>query len=309
MNPTATPILTALGDDVPAAAGRLRSLGEADLAELRLAEGARVVERGGRFWVQTFPGFYQPIHQLAEHRAAHVRRPVRACWGYRSALVTEDHSLANGAYPVHLLEDFRAWSPASLGVNRRYDLRRCHAKVELVVAHDPEPFLADGWEVYASTQERVHLGTEARSAYLRDIAARVPDPRRLFVAGFIDGRLSGYMESYLVDGVFYGRDLYVRTEVSKTGIGTGLYLASMEIALATGRADRLCFGPEISDRPGLARFKRTLGVGIVHVPTRVVIPGPIRLAMRRLRPAAYYRITGGDARRGWHADPGMEHSA
>ena len=146
--------------------------------------------------------------------------------------------------------------------------------------------------MYASTQDRIGLHKTSRDRYLRDIAGHVADERRLFVAGFLEGRLVGYMESYVVDRVLYGRDLYVRNEAVTTGIATGLYHRTFEIAAAAGVADRLCLGPEHRERTGLAFFKKTMGVGVVHLPTRVVIPGPVRGVMRRLRPAAFYRITG-----------------
>jgi hypothetical protein len=305
-NPAAPVTLTALGDGALDAAARVRTLNEAEVADLRAAEGERVVERGGRYWIQTFPGFYHPIHHLAEHRA-HEKRPALACWGYLAALVPEDRHLANGTYPAHLMEDLSGWAPSRMEESRRRDLRRCLAQVELVVAPDPEPFLSDGWDVYSSARERIRQDAKERDAYLRDIACRVQDPRRVFVAGFIDGRLAGYLESYLVDRIYYGHELMVRTEVTKSGIATGLYSAMLEIARATGRADRVCLGPEITDRPGLAFFKKTLGFPVVRVPTRVVIPGPIRMAVRRLRPATYYRLTGDDsgASHGWTEGEGV----
>jgi len=271
----------------------LLHLTEADLAELRLDEGARVVEVAGRFWAETFPGFFQPIHQLAEHRADRVVRPTWRCWGYRSVLVAEDRRRANGAYPVHLDPDFRNWTVARFADHRRRDLRRCQRLVRIAVTSDPEPFLADGWSAYAETQRRIGLRAVSRQRYLAEIARRVPDPRRLFVAGFVGGRLAGYLESYIVDGVLYGRDLFVRDDAVATGIATGLYHRTFEIGAASGLADRLCLGPEHSERPGLAFFKASMGVGVVRLPIRVVIPGPVRAAMRALRPAAYHRITGG----------------
>ena len=280
----------------PSAPPELRMMTEAEFAEMRIEEGARVVERHGRYWVETFRGFYQPVHQLAEHPLADVRRPTARCWGYRSVLPSEDAHLANGAYPVHLLDNLPGFTVDAFEESRRRDLRRCRSQVEIIRARDPEIFLRNGWDVYASTKERVHTGAAVtRSEYVAEIERRAVDPRRLLVAGLIDGRLAGYLESYAVDGILYGRDLYVATEAMKTGIATGLYLDTFEIGVRSGLAQRLCLGPELRERPGLAFFKKTMGVGVVRLPIRVDIPAPIRTVMRRLRPAAFYRITGQEA--------------
>ncbi len=262
------------------------------MAAMRQDEGARVSEVAGRFWVETFRGFYQPIHQIAEHRFDEVRRPTLACWGYRSVLSADDAVRASGAYPVHLDPDFRSWTPKRFADYRRRDLRRCERMVEIRATSDPEPFLAHGWDAYSEAQDRIGMAKSSREHYLREIPKHVADGRRLFVAGFMEGQLVGYMESYLVDGVFYGRDLFVRNEAMNTGIATGLYHRTFEIGAASGAADRMCLGPELRERDGLAFFKKSMGVGVVRLPTRVEIPGAIRAFMRRARPAAYYRITG-----------------
>ena len=278
---------------------------EAEMAEMRADEGARIVERGGRFWGETFRGFYQPVHQLAEHPFADVRRPSARCWGYRSVLVSGDRCLANGAYPVHLLDNLEAFTVDAFEESRRRDLRRCRSQVEIIRARDPEVFLENGWHVYTSAKERVPTGGRAEQAeYLADIERRVVDPRRILVAGLIDGRLAGYLESYAVDGILYGRDLYVATEAMRTGIATGLYLETIEIGVRSGLVRRLCLGPELRERPGLAFFKKTMGIGVAQLPIRVVIPRPIRTVMRRLSPAAFYRITGQEPRDRLDPTPG-----
>jgi hypothetical protein len=54
---------------------------EAEVAWMRAKEGDTVVQRDGRHWWTTFPGFYQPIHLLARLRAAEIRRPALLCCG------------------------------------------------------------------------------------------------------------------------------------------------------------------------------------------------------------------------------------
>ena len=275
-------------------------MNESALAAMRAEEGARVVERAGRYWVETFRGFYQPVHQLATHRFVEIVRPTRLCWGFRAPLTVADAPRANGAYPVHLLTDLASFTEGALEESRRRDLRRCRSQVEIIRRPGADLFLANGWQVYLSATGRIGRGADhaRRHDFERDITRRTADPRRLIVAGLINGRLAGYMESYAVNGVLYGRDLFVATEAAKTGIATGLYVETMAIGARTAGVDRLCLGPVIQDRPGLAWFKKTLGVPVAHVPTRVEIPLPVRELMRLTRPAVYYQITGLQARAG-----------
>ena len=271
---------------------------EAGFADMRVEEGARVVERNGRFWGQTFPGFYQPIHQIATFHASEIKRPTWRCWGYRAALALEDAGSANGSIPVSLMRHVRDFTEATFDRNRTRDLRRCRREVEIRRVIDPDIFSREGWPVYRSAKQRVDPdGAMAESDYRAMMTRRAPDPRRLIVAGFRDGKLAGYLESYAVDGILYGRDLYVATEHMATGIGTGLYLETIQFGVRTPAIDQICLGPILLDRPGLTAFKGTLGFSTVAVPACIAIPPPIGVFIRWQRPAVHYRLTGQHPRR------------
>ena len=266
---------------------------EAGFADMRGEEGARVVERNGRFWGQTFPGFYQPIHQIATFHASEIKRPTWRCWGYRAALAVEDADTANGSIPVSLMSNVREFTEATFDRNRARDLRRCRQEVEIRRVFDPDIFDREAWPVYLSAKERVDPGGRMDEAdYRAMMTRRAPDPRRLIVGGFRDGKLAGYLESYAVDGILYGRDLYVATEHMQTGIGTGLYLETILSGVRTPAIDQICLGPILLDRPGLTAFKGTLGFSTVAVPASIAIPAPVGAFIRWQRPAVHYRLTG-----------------
>ena len=131
-----------------------------------------------------------------------------------------------------------------------------------------------------------------QAEYLRHIEARVSDQRRVFVAGLIDGRLAGYMEAYAVDGVLYTHELFVATESVRTGIGTGLYVETIEIGARAGTIREVCNGIHAPERPGIKAFKDSLGSTVVQVPARVAMPAPIGAYVKAKRPLTYYRLTG-----------------
>ena len=271
----------------------VRSLTEQELGAVRKAEGAAVVDAGGHSWASIFPGFFQPVNLVARLAADELRRPAVRCWGYRAALATADRDRANGSVPVHFLEGLERLDQARMAHGRVQDLRRCRSRVEIARCRDPGLFERQGYRVYQSAQERLHYWADMdEQEYRLTMRARVADPRRLFVGGLVDGVLGGYLEAYIVDGVLYARELIVATDVLKSGMSTGLYVDTIELGLRTGAARDVCLGLETPERPGLTRFKESLGFPVVHLPARSSIPRPIGAFIRARRPDAFYRLTG-----------------
>ena len=267
---------------------------EADLASMRADDGMTVVERGGRYWEAIFPGFYQPVHLLARFRAGELKRPSLLCWGYRAALCEDDAKLANGSVPVHLMADVKGFTESALDESRARDLRKCRRSVELRRVRDPGPFLEEGYGVFMSAQRRVdyywpHL-TEGE--YRKRMERRALDERRLIVAGFVDGKLGGYLESYAVDDILYARELFVATEVMRTGIGTGLYVETIQTGARATTICDVCIGLHTPERGGITAFKEGLACPVVDVPARSAIPAPIGAYIKARRPAVHYRLTG-----------------
>ena len=275
-----------------AARPELVVLTEAEYASMMEEEGARVIERDGRYWVVS-RGFCQPIHWLARFRAAEVRPPARFCWGYRAALADEDAHLANGSIPLHLLTNAQQFTEGGLVEFRRRDLRKCRREVEFRRLRDPSLLLEQGWGVFSSAQLRAPYGHPlTRASYQQRVAQRASDARRVFVAGLIGTTLAGYMEAYAVDGVLFTHELFVATEFVRTGIATGLYVETMQIGVRAGTIREICNGIDLPERLGIRAFKNSLGSTLVHVPARVSILAPIGAYVKARRPLSYYRLTG-----------------
>jgi hypothetical protein len=128
---------------------------EAEVAWMRAKEGDTVVQRDGRHWWTTFPGFYQPIHLLARLKPAEIRRPALLWWGYRAALIEEDACSANGSLPVYLLSGIDQFTEGALARNRRSDLRRCRREVELCQLREPSLLMEQGYRVFMSAVGRL----------------------------------------------------------------------------------------------------------------------------------------------------------
>ena len=88
--------MTAVTQIRDASAAMFKALTEAELAERRREDGARVIQHGGHYWEQVgAPGFYEPVHLLARLTPEEATAPTPLSWGYRAALRAE----AAGAAP------------------------------------------------------------------------------------------------------------------------------------------------------------------------------------------------------------------
>ena len=112
------------------------------------------------------------------------------------------------------------------------------------------------------------------------------------MAGLVDGRVQGYLDSYAIGGLLYTDEIFVASDALRTGIGTGLYVETFLASARDAALRAVCNGLHRPEDPDLCRFKAGLGFQVVQVPARAVIPAPIRAYIRARRPAAYYRLTG-----------------
>jgi hypothetical protein len=266
---------------------------EAELASMWAEEGDAVVVHDGRHWRATHPGFYQPTHLLARMKGGEITRPTLLCWGYRAALTEEDAYQASGSIPLYLLTEIGTFTEGALSRNRRSDLRRCRRNVEFRRLRDPSLLMEQGHRVFMSAVRRLGYWRPLNEAdYRRRVERRSQHGRRLIVAGLIDGRLGGYLDSYAVNGVLYPEEIIVATDALRTGIGTGLYVETIEIGREAGAVRDICNGLDTPEDPELCHFKESLGFRVVHVPARTVIPAPILAYIKARRPATHYRLTG-----------------
>jgi hypothetical protein len=266
---------------------------EAELAAMRAGEGDAVFLRRGCWWRSAYPGFYQPVDLLTRVRAADVRQPMRACWGFRAALRDEDTALANASIPVHVLPDLPHFDLARLSRNRRSDLRKCRRRVEIRRLETHALLLEQGYAVFRSAVERLgRCRPLTEREYRQRLLRRAAHGHRLFIAGFIDGKLCGYLDSHATSGVLHTDEIFVATGALRSGVGTGLYVETLLAAACDPELGAVCNGVHRPEAPALCHFKASLGFRVVHLPARVAIAAPMRRYLRARRPATYYRLTG-----------------
>jgi Acetyltransferase (GNAT) domain len=276
----------------PTSEAVVRPLTEQALAAWRVTRGERVLERGGRFWRMSRPGFWEPVHWLARLRADEACRPA-PCLGFRAVLRDEDSKAANGSLAAHVLEPVAEWGPHLLSKNRRYRLRKARRLVELVELTDAGLLEAEGHEVVVSSLERTGAGkAPSREDYLLSLAREGIGGPLTFLAGLLDGRLAGYISGWAVGGTAYFQRLHIRTEALATQVGTALVFAFVEACQRGGEVREIVNGLHSPEDESLSAYKEGIGFPVRRYPARVrFVPGAIPL-LRRVTPYSAYRLTG-----------------
>ena len=196
--------------------------------------------------------------------------------------------------PIHVMSDVEHFTEAALGTGRKGDLRKCRRQVEIRHERDPALLVDQGYAVFMSSQRRTDFYARAatEAEFKLRMQEQVSDVRRLFVVGIVNGTLGGWVQSFAVDGVLYAHEVYIASEALRTGIGTGLYVETIEIAVRSGAIEEVCFGLHTPDAAGISAFKESMGLRLVNMPARCVIPAPLDAFIKKRRPAAHYRLTG-----------------
>jgi hypothetical protein len=276
----------------PASQAVVQPVSEEALASWRSERGERVVERAGRYWRMTRPGFWEPVHWLARLTWEEARRPA-PCVGFRAVLGDHDSHAANAALVAHVLEPVDAWGPHLLSRNRRYRLRKAARLVELVELADASLLEAQGHGVVVSALRRTGAANPpSREAYVRSLAREGIGGPMTVLAGLVGGGLVAYLSGWAVDRTAYFQRLYIRTEALATQVGTALVFAFVEACQRDGEIRELVNGLHSPEDEALCTYKAGIGFPVRRYPARTwFLPGAIPL-LRRIRPHAAYRLTG-----------------
>jgi hypothetical protein len=277
-----------------ASAARFEMLTERELAERRRAEGVRIIQHGGHYWEQVgAPGFYQPVNLLAGMRPEEVTRPTPWCWGYRAVLTPETAGAANGTVPIVRSPELDAYDMDSLSANRRNKLRKCQRLVRIVQLTGPSLLLQQGYDVVIDALARTgHKKVPSRQRFTADVKKYFLGDHWCVLAGLVDGRLGGYVDGYVVDGVAYGVCAYFATWALPTNLATGLVYEFAQACRRIGGVRMLVNGLHAREVPRLNQFKDDMGFIVEHLPIRWSLNPIAKALIRRSRADTYYRLTG-----------------
>ncbi len=272
---------------------QLVSLSEEERAASLVRAGLTVVRHRGRTWQPTRPGFFEPIHLLARLRADEAVRPTPLAWGFRAVLDSAASDAANGTVPVHVIDDLRGWDVENLDLKRRATVRRAYRRATVVPLPDRRLLEERGHALCVSQLERTrHKRIPSAAEYRAHLARLLAVGSPLVLVAFAGDRLAGFIAGYAVDGVAYTDDGAVGTDYVRLQVGTALHVAFILACRRSPGIHTVVNGLHARENPGLDEFKEGLGYRVVHLPTRVTIPAPVRWLLRARRPHVLYRLTG-----------------
>ncbi len=271
----------------------------APMTEAELAadprEPGRLIRHQGRYWRETFPGLFEPIHPMARLSTTEATRPSRLCWGYHATLADACLASANASKPMHLLADLESYGPHVLSANRRYHLRRSQREVEFVQVLDLRPLEHEAYAVFRSAQSRTNnpfRTARSRADLLAEMAWFTARPSAIVLAGMIDGRIGGWIAGFAVGGTAYIEIVDLATEALPTHIGTGLHFAFVEACRRSPGIREIAHSPHVPEDSALAVFKEGLGFPVVKVPSRAWLLPVADSVVRWRKPFLHYRLTG-----------------
>ncbi|WP_216320859.1 hypothetical protein [Deinococcus aestuarii] len=272
----------------------LVSVTEAEFAAARRAEGAQVVLRGGVHWEQVGArGFYQPVHLLRRLSLDEARAAPPWGWGHRAVLRPGDAGAANGTLPIIRPPDLARYDEFSLQRRRRSCLRGARQRVRLVQLTDLGLLAEQGHELVRDSLARTgHRAPPSRAAYADKLRHYARGRHWCVLAGLIDGRLGGYGDAYVVDGVAYAGEVYYASWALPSNLPTLLNFEVAMLCRRTPGVHTFVNGLETPEHASLMLFKRTMGLVVDHLPVRWHMLPPARAVVRRWRPHAFYRLTG-----------------
>lgn len=282
---------------------RCRDVAEASLVGLTeqvfatwlTKRGRKVIRHKGRYWLETYPGFYSATHPMAKMCAQEATRPETFCWGFRTSLCDGDAEKANGNIPLHLLTDIDSYTLQSRSPRCRNKIRNLRKQVHIVELHKPDLLLDQGYDVLCSAHARNRYGRVPRRIdYQKNVEKYYDSGAGLVVGGLVDGKLGGYLTSYAVGKTAYVDELLLDSQYLRTNISLGLFFDWMQICRRSEPISEVVHGLHAREAPGLCRYKGEQGLSVVHIPVRIWFAPLAERIVKHLRPHAYYRLTGHD---------------
>lgn len=255
--------------------------------------GWKIKEFRERFWKKNH-GFYEPVHWMARFHGDEVGKPCRCCWGYRATLEENDAHLANGSLPLHLFDEMKGFGAHRLCKTRRWDIRKCLKLMEIVHIDNPEFLLKEGVDLFRANYNRTRYGLlMSRNLYNKYIKRYFDNNFFCVLGGFIDGKLSAYMITFIIESTAYLDSIIMNESGRLAQACTGLQFAMMKhLGRNNPEVVQVVDGMHAREKPHLDRYKEKWGFRVAHIPSRYwFLPGTAA-PLKFFWPDKFYRLTG-----------------
>ncbi len=272
---------------------RVMPASEEEYAAWLERHGWQVNEHRGRFWKKN-RGFYEPVHWMARFHGDEVGKPCRCCWGYRATLEENSVHLANGSLPLHLFDEMKGFGAHRLCKTRRWDVRKCLKFMETFHIDCPESLLREGFELFCANYSRTRYGLFLnRKSYNKYIERYFDNKFFSVLGGIIDGRLSAYMITYVIESTAYLDSIIMNESGRLAQACTGLQFAMMKhLGRNNPEVVQVVDGMHARERPHLDKYKEKWGFRVAQIPSRYWFFPGAAAPLKFFWPDKFYRLTG-----------------
>ncbi len=251
-----------------------------------------IVEKNGQYWLKVKKGFYQTTHLFSKNDLEQIQFPNLATWGIRSALSIKDQDKANINYHLHMItgEKLENFSIDDLSSNRRSQIRRSFKKCDFVELLDKDVLYNEGFDLYKTSSDRIgRMNTQSKETYLPKCGNYINDGKNnhLVLAGFVDGRLGGYIEIVAVNGIAYLESANFHTFALPSYLSIGLHYHMIKICQKSPGIHTLVHGQVSHMKDSLRVYKKSLTFDEVQIPAFFKITPILRPVLKVILKKAF----------------------
>jgi hypothetical protein len=210
---------------------------------------------GGVWWRQAGPFFCLPCDPYAKIDARQSRpSSIRSLCGYMH--LASEGSPSNAEFPAILRDNVFNYHLRSLGMSRRYKIRKALRVGMVRPIEKLDDMLRDGYEVYASWHSRVQWGRNRcnRKKYEAWIMRELQQPKGLPLGAYFGSKLVAFILPSACGDTATLNFAASHSDYLDSYANDLLYHALLTVARQTPGIERVYFGPS-SSKASLDHFK------------------------------------------------------
>lgn len=253
-----------------------------EFALCQQAEGLKIVQVDGMWWVEIRPFFFRPLFPFAQIDPQLLRYPAKSLLGGYLHGVPAG-AAANSTMNFFIFDDLKNYSIRSLSSKRRKAIANGMRNFTARVLTDQDEFEATAYEVYMSFQRRTNYSYKDervnREAFCEWAKSLFRRPKVAKVGIYYDSKLCAVETSYLVEDVIIGDTLFANDLGLKMDVTDFIYHTVREAAAQTDA--RLVFTGFPTGVKSLDQSKFIRGCKLLTIPAWFKI-NPVTLSVVKL---------------------------
>lgn len=207
-----------------------------EYARCQQAEGLKVLQIDGVYWVEIRPFFFRPLFPFTRIAPQSKRYPKKASLGGYLHAVPAGVT-ANATMNFFVYDDLKNYSISNLNAKRRKAITKGMKNFTVKLLTDQDEFADQAYQVYRAFQKRTNYSYKAervnRQAFEEWSKSLFSRPKVIKTGVYLDGRLCAVETSYLIEDVIIGDALFVDDAALKMEVTDFIYHVLREAAAQT----------------------------------------------------------------------------